>query len=125
MWTDDWVGIPHVKRGRSKDGADCFGLVILLSREILGVEIPDQGHSRQSAIENDAKGSLRSLYARPDCPQIGDLLLFNIGPHPIHCGFYVDEKRMLHSAANIGSVLERWDCGAWAARLEGIYRYVG
>lgn len=38
---NDYIGLPYVSRGRSAEGVDCYGLVWLLFRNELGVELPD------------------------------------------------------------------------------------
>jgi cell wall-associated NlpC family hydrolase len=40
-WINDYVGVPYVENGRSRAGWDCWGLVIAIYRERLGIALPD------------------------------------------------------------------------------------
>lgn len=37
----EWIGVPHVYNGRDKRGVDCYGLVWLYYRDVLGLMMPD------------------------------------------------------------------------------------
>lgn len=40
-WINDYVGVPYLENGRDRDGWDCWGLVMAVYRDRLGVELPD------------------------------------------------------------------------------------
>lgn len=40
-WVQRYVGIPYRPCGRDHYGIDCYGLVCLVYREVLGIELPD------------------------------------------------------------------------------------
>lgn len=40
-WVNDYVGVPFVENGRTRDGWDCWGLVLAVYRDRLGLELPD------------------------------------------------------------------------------------
>lgn len=124
-WTEDWVGIPHVKRGRSKDGCDCLGLFILVSRARRGVEIPDPYCSMTRAIRSDVAGQSKWLYDAVTEPREGDAVLIRARGHPVHVGYCIDAHTMLHSEDGAGSVVEPFIGTKWKHRVMGIYRYAG
>lgn len=37
----DWLGVPHIYNGRDSQGVDCYGLVWLYYRDVLGITLPD------------------------------------------------------------------------------------
>ncbi len=124
-WSDDWIGLPHVKQGRSRDGCDCLGLFILLHKARFNRDIPDPSCSREEAIRQRVADAQRANYVEVSEPQEGDALLMRTNGHPIHVGYCIDQSLMLHSEGDAGSQIERWNSTRWKARLLGIYRYAG
>lgn len=96
------VGIPWVKWRSDFDGVDCFGLIVLYFREVLGIDLGDvpqtdiaSGFSRARGwIECDAQAGATCFMAWHDGA-------------PTHCGLMLDSQRVLHaegSEAHPGSV---------------------
>jgi cell wall-associated NlpC family hydrolase len=98
--------------GKSVDaGLDCSGLVSLVYREALGLEV--RGSSAEIARQ-----------ARPVPPpalQAGDLVFFNtLGQPRSHVGVYVGAGRFVHAANERKGVrIDRMDDRYYAARFEG------
>lgn len=124
-WTESYVGIPHVKRGRDRDGADCLGLFIMLSRERLNITIPDPYCTLPSAVRSGEDARNRWLYDEVTNPVEGDAILIRARGHPVHVGYCIDARLMLHSEDGAGSVVERWDGTKWKNRVMGLFRYAG
>ena len=40
-WLNKYIGVPYVPGGRDMDGADCYGLVKMIYRDGLGLDLPD------------------------------------------------------------------------------------
>jgi cell wall-associated NlpC family hydrolase len=40
-WTTRYVGLPYRAGGRERDGLDCWGLIRLIYREQLGIDLPE------------------------------------------------------------------------------------
>src|SRR4029077_19729927 len=40
-WINDYVGVPYRHNGRDRAGWDCWGLVLAVYRDMLGLELPD------------------------------------------------------------------------------------
>ncbi|MDR2925924.1 MAG: C40 family peptidase [Azoarcus sp.] len=86
-----YIGVPYRWGGTSPiTGMDCSGLVQLVFRNAVGVDLP------RTAIEQSAQGNRVS--ARELKP--GDLVFFNtIGRNISHVGIYVGNGKFLHAPA--------------------------
>lgn len=117
-WTDDFIGVPHARRGRAltlaqarASGVDCWGLVMLAYREHIGVDLPDCGLDLGNTIR-EAILKAREMMEDPAWsftewgtaePQDMDIVLMQTpvplaGPQlqPLHVGVYVGDGRILH-----------------------------
>jgi cell wall-associated NlpC family hydrolase len=132
----DFVGLPFKDKGRSRDGADCWGGVRLVLAELRGIALPNYGERYAStgdvdgisvAIRDGLVRDFRSVAA----PAPFDLVIFNLCAKPWHVGIVVGAGRFLHwpqpdDRGNDGtSRIERWSDRKWHNRVEGFYRYAG
>lgn len=122
-----YVGIPFADHGRTSAGCDCWGLVRMIYRAEYGVELPDLGPIYRSTTDEDG---MRAVYVaqlpewrQVESPQAGDVALLRVRGVPIHVGVVVSENRMLHIERGLDAVVERFDAGMWANRIEGFYRH--
>ncbi len=137
MTLDDFIcraiAVPFVDRGRSWSGWDCWALVYLFHRDVLGVAIPSYAESYTDAGQSaETRNQLRALIAIGKAlwrsvpePVLGDVVLLNIGGHPLHVGLALGDGRMLHTERRVGTLVERLSSPIWARRVEGFYRYDG
>lgn len=98
-------------RNAPTDGLDCSGLVSLVYRQAVGIDLKGSSASmaqRTKAIPNDAL-------------QAGDLVFFNtLGPAYSHVGVYVGEGRFVHAANERSGVrVDRLSDRYYASRFEG------
>jgi cell wall-associated NlpC family hydrolase len=101
---DDFVGIPWLRHGRSRAGADCWGLCCLWYAERLGVQLPDYA-GVMARIDADALGrhllieeaSRRWERFRADEGHPHDIVLLRAGRVHEHVGVYLGAGYMLHS----------------------------
>jgi len=124
-WAAAYIGIPYLYGGSSREGADCWGLVRLVQREVFGREIDDYPHgggtlAKLSAEVQDAK-PLVPVDKTGD-PKPGDLVLLRIFGFPTHVGVVVGDGAMLHTLGKHAAVLEQYDGLRWSERIEGFYR---
>lgn len=125
--------MPFLEKGRDYSGGDCWAVPYLAYRDILGVELPsfveeytDTGFSSSSRKELNEliKRSKLSWFCVPEGDKLQplDVVLFNLGGQPIHCGLMVDSKSFIHCERKIGVVVERIKDIKWIKRVEGVYR---
>lgn len=61
FWSDAYVGLPFAKRGRSRHGLDCYGLVRLVLRDMAGLDLPrfDVWDTREKVLARETCGMTR------------------------------------------------------------------
>jgi probable lipoprotein NlpC len=124
-WLSDWVGTPYADLGRTRDGADCLGLYLLLNKHRLGRNLPDPGCTIQQAMRGIVAMKQRKYYDQVTEPQEGDALLIRRQGFPVHVGYCINHAWMIHTTRPTGAVVDRWNGLVWRNRIVGIYRYVG
>ena len=127
-WSERYIGIPYREMGRDKFGLDCWGLVYLVYKDELNIQLPDYVSDYSSPEELREIGSLiaqekQSDWHRIDATDIRpfDVALFRRGRFDAHVGVMVDSTRMLHMARGQRAVIEVLDRTSWKPRLQGYY----
>lgn len=128
-WTQKYVGIPYLDRGRTFEGADCYGLIRLVYRDELLIDLASFSEEYPSAVDmacvagliSDARTEQTWIEQREARPY--DVLVFRRGRVECHLGLVVARGRMLHMAEGQSSRIEPYETGEWMPRLTGIYRH--
>lgn len=130
MWTDNYIGLPFIPDGRSRDGLDCWGLVKLVYEEQLGIILPSyDGVFKEDNIKNlrvvsDLMDKEREKWIRVEKPTEFDVLMMRIQGRVIsHVGIYLNKNKMLHIIKGISSVIEPTTGINWKDRIVGAYRH--
>jgi cell wall-associated NlpC family hydrolase len=127
MNIERYKGLPYTDHGRDMSGVDCWGLVCLVYREQLGVELPgwsaeyEQAHTVSvPAIRHCFKG-WKEVVGRP---AVGDLALFEI-KSVFHVGIVLDRrgKEMLHITKGRQVTIERVQSLLYRNCFRGFYHY--
>lgn len=87
------VGVPWVRWRSDWQGMDCFGLIVLWHREVLGVPIPDVPQTDIAAGFELATG-----WTEIDAPEAGASawMAFREGA-PTHCGMMLTDSTVIHA----------------------------
>jgi hypothetical protein len=122
-----WLGVPWRHLGRSREGIDCIGLVLLAAREC-GIAAADPApYAREPASHRLRQELARHLAeASVADPRPGDVLVFNLGLYAGHLGIagLHPEYRVLsviHAFAPRRRVVEE-RLGAEIETLTGVFR---
>ena len=96
---NNYVGIPWVKGGYSRDGADCWGLFLLVLSEYFNIELDI--HKGSKAEDAEFRGLVdleknSDRWVLTDKPEPGAAVLM-YKHHPSHIGIYIGENQILHS----------------------------
>ncbi len=124
MWTDEWVGLPYLKLGRSREGVDCLGLFAMLQKTRFDRAIRDPHCTMGEAARRKIAQQHKLSWETVSTGQEGDALLFTVKGLELHVGFCLPNNKMLHIESDTGSLIEDWGVSKWGQRLEGIYRFV-
>lgn len=108
-WLPNYIGLPYKHLGNSREGIDCFNLVALVYKEVLGEEIPYNTQDSGCDVSLDwySRTETANIFvdrAKPkwgweivDTPKPFDVCLMSIGATnaPNHCALYLNNKRIL------------------------------
>ena len=129
-WTDSYIDIPFKCDGRDPSGCDCWGLVTLVYRERLGIELP----SWSGVFKDQSLGCLKQVaramaierdrWLKVDTPEPMDVIMLRTGKYVWHVGIVIDSFNMLHVMTGINSVIESYKGLYWKNRVEEFRRYV-
>jgi cell wall-associated NlpC family hydrolase len=129
MSTEQYIGIPYVIGGESLEGADCYGICKMYSKNELNKLLPTYMYSEldneavaKLAIDS-AKHGLGDKWLKVETPRHGDIVTFRIMGYEIHCGIMLNDSEFLHSLKGRMSCIEDLTHVNWKHRLTGVFRY--
>lgn len=129
-WTNAYIGIPFKINGRTREGCDCWGLVYLVYRAQLNIDLPDyngilshldKGTAALRRIKRIIEDESRK-WIKVDDPKGFDVVLLR--GEPYHVGIVCGRCDMLHVDIGINSCVERFTSAQHKNRIIGFQRYV-
>lgn len=128
-----YLRIPFKEHRRDFSGCDCGGLVWLVYKEELGIELPDwrEGYT-STQIEHGAEleSTLSTMLGENGHEvdlqnmQPFDVIAFRINGLPMHVGIAINNHYFMHIMQGKTQVcLERIGSVQWEKRISGVYRY--
>lgn len=130
MHKDDFarkvVGTQYINRGHDYDGMDCYGLVYLYFRDVLGVvtDLTDEylnGDDFTIAFQAQLESG---GWVKTDSPEGGEVvfMMYDDNGIPKHCGVMFDSKTCLHAHGSdaVGQVT-LWPMRKVEAYIKRIY----
>lgn len=128
-WSDKYINIPFKCDGRDRSGCDCYGLVCLVYKEQLNIELPDfkgiftdHDIATLRRVAKEMK-SYKEKWQRVQTPQLYDVVMLRTGAYTWHVGLVLDNHRMLHVMTGINSVVEDYTGRYWGNRVEEFRRW--
>lgn len=120
-----YVGLPFARHGRNEKGVDCWGLILLVARD-MNIELPDYTYESadgQPAILFAHEFARHISYTPEDDMLPGDLAIFDsIAEEAIHIGMMLDKLRFVHSTKKTGVIISRLTTQPFRRKLKGFYR---
>lgn len=130
MNADRFLSIPFRSRGRSYDGADCWGLVWLYYRDVLGIDLVDWSEVPATALRSISRliAEHKREWRVVAEPRDGDVVVMRAlsdrGPiEDTHVGLVVNRRYVLHTEQQSGARLERLSAPHVAARVIDFRRH--
>lgn len=135
-WADGYVGLPFVDGGRDRSGVDCWGLVRLVYREQLGVDLPDFAEIRAIDWRSvaraivDAQESIDWIAVLRGQERPFDVVLMrghSEGNRPVsivnHVGVVAPGGCVLHAEEATDVVCPPLSSPSVSYRISGVYRF--
>lgn len=133
-----FIGIPYLHQGRDFKGIDCYGLIVLVYKENLDIELPDP---TLYEFGTDACNYMPAFYTNGEYEgfsgyyklwepvdrinlQKYDIVLLNTYSGieaPTHSGLYVGDGLLIHSMSGLPVTIHRMD--RWEDAIHSTYRY--
>lgn len=122
-----YLGVPYRHLGRDLTGTDCYGLVVLIYKD-LGIELPDYEYTakwyqegRDYYIEH-----YHELWKKVPELVLFDCILFKNTSNVVnHIGLYLGENKFIHcyedASVEVSDITGRF----WNRQKYGYFRYKG
>lgn len=127
-WTNKYIRIPFTDKGRSENGCDCWGLVRLIYKQELNIDLPlllgyKDTLDRPTIAEicNLEKTNWVEIPFGKEKPY--DVIVLNILGFPMHVGVVFNNSFMIHCIKGSGTVVVNYRSAQWIKRVSGFYRY--
>jgi cell wall-associated NlpC family hydrolase len=123
-----YVGIPFTERGRTRAGADCWGLVRLVYED-RGISLPSLSDTYASTTDRDdlnrvAQGTKSAWHEIPyGDEEPYDIVLMAIGGRECHVGIVTEPGKMLHTERGHNAVIESYERDKWSKRVQSFWRW--
>ena len=122
-----WLNVRWRHQGRTRQGVDCAGLVVLVGRGLGLVDYDSTAYDRRP----EGQGFVEHLRAAMDGVPIvdagpGDVLVFADAAYPCHCGFLTKKHEvphLLHAHALRRKVIEEPYAGEWPLEVKFAFRF--
>lgn len=117
-----WVGTRWVHQGRTKDGIDCAGLLIVAGADV-GVVVPDLQGYRRTPNPEKFVGFLMDITDPQTTIEPGYFGIFRDGNQPCHVGVFGERDgrtTLIHAYVGTGKVIEEPYAHDWPRRLFAI-----
>jgi len=124
----EYIGIPFKSQGRDRRGIDCWGLLRLVYKERLGINLPSYTDEYKHAFDKESVSKTVEAHEREwvrvQDEKPFDVVLLRIKGLPIHLGIIIEKGIMIHAInRKIATCKERYDSLMWRNRILGFYRY--
>lgn len=127
----EYAGIPYKHLGRDKNGVDCWGLIMLIYKDKLNIQLQDIGdigevdYAKNWSLQGKDyfMENYQSRWERVTTPKIFDIVLLrNSRGIANHAGVMLNSNSFINCLKG-GVVVSRITDAVWKGRLVGFFRY--
>jgi len=124
---DNYIGIPFKNRESSLDGCDCYGLVRLVYKDLLGIDVhkPNASAFESKDIEDEYLAETSLNWYETKEPKRFDVIAMAHDPkHPKiiqHFGIMLTDTKMIHTLKGVGSHIV--NIKDYSYFIKGFYRH--
>lgn len=129
MWCNNYIKVPFKDHGRDENGCDCWGLVRLIYKKELAIDLPEFLEYKDIKDGVNIAEMYKEEHLKWETLELGDekefdVLVFKILGLPTHIAIVIKKGLMLHCEKGIGThVSDYYREKQWRDRLKGVYRY--
>jgi cell wall-associated NlpC family hydrolase len=128
MQAINYLPIPFVPHGRSKEGVDCWGLVCLIYADHFGIQLPSYSEvdwKDGEAVARSVKEQQQAEWAEVDAKDRRefDVILLRIKGLPWHVGVVLNQRQFIHIDPSRGVCVESFNSIHWKNRILGYFRH--
>jgi cell wall-associated NlpC family hydrolase len=124
-----WLGVKWKHQGRTREGVDCIGLLIVVAK---GFGLTDRDEKAYSRRPDGFDFLERFKQEMDEVPLAevadGDVIVFADGPFPCHCGLATTKngaRHFIHAHASRRCVLEEQYAHEWPRKARKAFRFRG
>lgn len=123
-----YIGTPFVHQGRTRQGVDCVGFLIVVAREFNLID-PDYDYTNYGKF-NDPKILLRELdrfMIRKSIKERieGDIVCFALPSFPCHVAICSNQNKIIHALNTRKKVVEHTLTSSWEKKICSCYEIPG
>jgi probable lipoprotein NlpC len=125
-WWNNYVGIPYKDGGRDRTGCDCAGLVCLIYKEQLGIDVDHDFGFYDPADRTHSVELLDDLskdWQEVQEPRDFDVVRLRVFSDPCHLGIIVNGgNHILNIRKGVRAVIEPLNRRPWSTRIDSYWR---
>jgi len=121
---DRYLGVPYQVMGRSMEGTDCYGLILMIYKD-LGYNLFDISENYNDEWSSEGKNFFYENYYKEwdivEKPEPFDVVLFHNGMGIVNHGGVILTQGKLIQAGQAGTTVVRIDSENLKKKIEGFY----
>lgn len=130
-WVNQYIGIPWIFGGRTKEGFDCWGLFKYVQDKHFGIEVIEvdlESYKRKEIIKEFSDNEEFSNWKHVKRPSHGGAVLMSFNKWPNHIGIWIEDSvgnaYVLHCVEKMGVICTPCNSlGMTGYKVRGYYEH--